>query len=156
MQAQRIDNMFNFTFEKSAAEIIGAADHKRTEVAAKIEERITRITDMRSTHKVTDAVLLDIQNQMRAQAKRGMEAMSYTSNVRGGNGGAHDEDVTVGAGVINFLITEQDFIDAEKSQVEKLTTIINNLKDITKYTPAGAPYVEKFKIGFDELKYLGF
>ena len=155
MQAIRIDSMFNFTFEKSAEEIVTASNKKAKDIRAKIEERGVRIKKMREEHKVTDAVLLDIQNQMRAQQKRGIEAQSYTSNAQSSGSGAQEE-VTIGAGVINFLLTEQDYIDAEKSQVEKLDTIIRNLKDITKYAPDGKAYTEKFKVGYEELKYLGF
>ena len=153
MQAQSISNMFNFTFEKTADEILGAARIKRTTIVNKIVERSARIHKMREEHKVTDTVLLDIQNQMRAQAKRGIEAMSYTSNVSTNSG---SEEVTIGAGVINFLLTEQDYIDAEKASVEKLDVIVRNLKDVYAYTSTGAPYLTKFKMSYEELKFLGF
>jgi hypothetical protein len=109
MQVQRIDNMFHFTFEKTADEIKAAASRKYEDVQRKIGERGERIAKMRAEHKVTDAVLVDIQNQMRAQAKRGEERMSYTSNTRTSSG--VEEEVTIGAGVINFLLTEQDHMD---------------------------------------------
>jgi hypothetical protein len=155
MQVQRIDNMFNFTFEKSADEVIAAAKKKVVDVRNKIEERGVRIQKMRAEHKVTDAVLIDIQNQMRAQDKRGVERMSYTSNAQTSAGGVQEE-VTIGAGVINFLITEQDHMDGEKAQVERPETIIRNLRDVTAYTANGTSYVNKFKVGYEELKYLGF
>lgn len=155
MQVQRIDGMFNFTFEKTADEIVGAAKKKVVDVRSKIEERGVRIKKMRDEHKVTDAVLIDIQNQMRAQLKRGEERMSYTSNAQTSAGGVQEE-VTIGAGVINFLLTEQDHMDGEKAQVERLDTIIRNLRDVTNYTASGTPYVAKPKLGYEELKYLGF
>lgn len=155
MQVQRIDNMFNFTFEKSAGEIITAAKNKAADVRNKIEERSVRIQKMRTEYKVTDAVLIDIQNQMRAQHKRGEDRMSYTSNAQTSAGGVQEE-VTIGAGVINFLLTEQDHMDGEKAQVERLDMIIRNLRDITAYTANGTSYVTKFKVGYEELKYLGF
>jgi hypothetical protein len=155
MIPKRIDHMFNFTFEKTTAEIVTASTKKAMEIRNKIEERGLRIKKMRDEHKVTDAVLLDIQNQMRAQQKRGVESQSYTSNARSSGGGSQEE-VTVGAGVINFLLTEQDYIDAEKAEVEKLDAINRNLKDITAYAPDGTAYIKKFTIGYDELKYLGF
>lgn len=154
MQVQRIDNMFNFTFEKTAGEIVEAAKKKMIDVHNKIEERGVRIKKMREEHKVTDAVLIDIQNQMRAQLKRGEERMSYTSKVQA-SGGVEDE-VTIGAGVINYLLTEQDHMDGEKAQVERLDTIVRNLRDVTGYTANGTSYVVKPKLSYDELKYLGF
>jgi hypothetical protein len=156
VQVQRIDNMFNFTFEKTADEIVTAAKKKAVDVRNKIEERGVRIQKMRAEHKVTDAVLIDVQNQMRAQQKRGeQDRMSYTSNAQTSAGGVQEE-VTIGAGVINFLLTEQDHMDGEKAQVERLETIIRNLRDVTAYTAGGTPYVVKPKLGYEELKYLGF
>jgi len=157
MQVQRIDNMFNFTFEKTADEIVTAAKKKKSvDIRNKIEERGVRIQKMRTKHKVTDAVLIDIQNQMRTQEKaRQRNRMSYTSNAQTSTGGVQEE-VTIGTGVINFLLTEQDHMDGEKSQVEWLETIIRNLRDVTGYTANGTPIVVKPKLGYEELKYLGF
>ncbi len=155
MQVQRLDHMFKFTFEKPAREIVTAAQKKAGEIRIKIEERAVRIGKMREEHNVTDAVLIDIQNQMRAQAKRGNEErISYTSNART-NEGMQDE-VTIGAGVINFLLTEQDHMDGEKLQVERLEMIIRNLVDVTAYTANGTAYIVKPELSYDELKYLGF
>lgn len=156
MQVQRIDGMFNFTFEKTSEEIVTAAKKKVVDVRNKIEERGVRIQKMRAEHKVTDAVLIDIQNQMRAQSKRGeQDRMSYTSNAQTSSGGVQEE-VTIGAGVINFLLTEQDHLDGEKSQVERLETIIRNLRDVSAFTTSGSPYTVKPTLSYDELKYLGF
>lgn len=155
MQVQRIDSMFNFTFEKTSEEIVTASTKKAKDIRNKIEERGIRIKKMRDEHKVTDAVLLDIQNQMRAQQKRGVETMSYTSNAQSSGGGVQEE-VTIGAGVINFLLTEQDHIDGEKSQVERLDTIIRNLRPVTGYAPDGSTYTVRPKLSYEELKYLGF
>lgn len=155
MQVQRIDSMFNFTFEKTSEEIVTAAKKKAGDIRNKIEERGVRIKKMRDEHKVTDAVLIDIQNQMRAQQKRGEERMSYTSNAQTSGGGVQEE-VTIGAGVINFLLTEQDHMDGEKSQVERLDTMMRNLREVRRRTANGDSYVELFKVGYEELKYLGF
>jgi len=155
MQVQRIDNMFNFTFEKTSDEIVTAAKKKAGDIRNKIEERGVRIRKMRDEHKVTDAVLLDIQNQMRAQDKRGVERMSYTSNAQTSAGGVQEE-VTIGAGVINFLLTEQDHMDGEKSQVERLDTIVRNLKPVVSYLQSGTPFTVVPKLSYEELKYLGF
>ena len=86
MQVQRIDNLFNFTFEKSAADIIDKAKAKALAIASKIEEREGRIRRAREEHKITDAVLLDIMVQSRDQMQRGAMAIAYSTTVRSDDG----------------------------------------------------------------------
>lgn len=151
MQVERIDSMFNFTFEKSSTEIIEKSKAKVVAIKAKIEERGKRITATRTEYKITDAVLIDLLQQ--ARAAQGRHVMSYTSNasVKSGNG-LTEETVTVGAGVVNMLLTEQDFIDGEKAQVSKLEVIIRNLADL----PDAQGRVRGHKLSFGELTFLGF
>lgn len=153
MQVQSIDRMFNFTFEKTAEEITAAATKKALAIRDKIEERGVRIKKMREEHKITDAVLIDIQQQMRAN-ERNMAAV-YNSTVQS-NDGVGEMTVSVGAGVINFILTEADFISGEKTQVEHLDLMVRNLRDVTRRTANGTTYVELFKLTYDELKFLGF
>ena len=153
MQVQSIDRMFNFTFEKTAEEITYTAVNKATAIRAKIDERGVRIKKMRDEHGVTDAVLIDIQQQMRAN-ERNM-ATIYNSSVQSNDGGG-ETTVSVGAGVINFILTESDFINGEKAQVEHLDLMVRNLRDVTRRTANGTTYVELFKLSYDELKFLGF
>jgi hypothetical protein len=156
MQVQQINNMFNFTFEKTADEVVAATTKKTKNIRDKIEERGVRIKKLREEHKITDAVLIDIQNQMRAQQKLGeRERMSYTSNAVSSGGGVQEE-VTIGAGVINHLLTEQDYIDGEKAQVERLDVMARNLREVVRRTANGTVYTELFKLSYEELKYLGF
>lgn len=152
MQVQSIDRMFNFTFEKTADEIKTAATKKVKAIQDKIEERGIRIKKMREEHKITDAVLIDIQQQMRAN-ERNM-ATVYNSTVQS-NDGVGEMTVSVGAGVINFILTEADFISGEKAQVEHLDLMVRNLRDVTRRTASGTTYIELFKLSYDELKFLG-
>jgi len=155
MQVQRIDNLFNsITFEKTAEEIRTAAREKAHRIDLKIEERKQRIRRTRDEHKITDAVLNDIMNQMRAQAQNAAIAQ-YSSSVRSDDGGG-DQTVTVGAGVVNFLLTEQDFISGEKAQVERLELLVRNIKNVHRRTASGSEYVELFRLTYEELKFLGF
>lgn len=153
MQVQRIDNMFNFTYEKTAHEIDSAAAKKVYNIKLKIEERQARLRKTREEYKVTDAVLNDIMNQMRA-ANNAMVA-NYSSTVRSGDGGG-DQTVVVGAGVVSFLLAEQDFIVGEKAQVERLEMMVRNIKPVIRRTYGGTEYVELFKLSYEELKFLGF
>jgi hypothetical protein len=143
--------MFNFTFEKTSEEIVTAATVKASVIHSKIAERMLRIKKLREEYEITDAVLIDIQNQMRAKEKAN-ERTSYTSNARSNTG----KEVTVGAGIIDSLTTEQDLIADERSQIERLELIIRNLRPVSTYTDNGTEYVVKPKLNYEELKYLGF
>jgi len=155
MQVQRIDNMFNFTFEKSADEIVAKAKDKATSIRRKIEEREVRIKRTREEYKISDAMLVDIMAQAREQMQRGAAALVYNSKVRSDDG-MREEDVTIGAGVINMLLTERDHIEGEKAQVDKLDAIVRNLKDLRRHAPDGKEYMEGHALNMAELKFLGF
>lgn len=155
MQVQRIDTLFNFTFEKSATDIVDKAKAKALSIASKIAERETRIRRAREEHKITDAVLLDIMVQARDQMQRGAMAIAYSTKVRSDDG-LREEDVTVGAGVVNMLLTERDHIEGEKSQVEKLDMIVRNLTDLRRFAPDGKEYQKGHELTGAELKFLGF
>jgi hypothetical protein len=150
MQVQRIDNLFNFDYVKSAAEIVQHAKEKAAQIRAKIEDREVRIQRIREEYKINDAVLVDIM----AKARRG-EAMFYTSNVKSEDGSG-EEEITIGAGVVNMLLTERDHVEGEKSNVEKLDMIVRNLKDHRRYAPDGKEYAEGHQLTTAELKFLGF
>ena len=155
MQVQRIDNMFNFTFEKSASEIVEHAKTKAAAIRLKIEEREVRIKRVREEYKISDSALVDIMAQAREQMQRGAAALVYNSKVRSDDG-LREEDVTIGAGVVNLLLTERDHIEGEKAQVDKLDTIVRNLKDLPRFAPDGSRYLQGHALTMVELKFLGF
>lgn len=154
MQVKRIDNLFNFTFEKPSAEIVERAKNKAAMIRHKIEEREIRIKRVREEYKISDAALVDIMAQAREQMQRGAAMLVYNSKVRSDDG--REEDVTIGAGVVNLLLTERDHIEGEKSQVEKLDMIARNLKDLRRYAPDGKEYTQGHELTAAELKFLGF
>ena len=158
MQVQRIDNMLNFAYEKTSKEVIDKAVDKVSSIRSKIEERQARIDKIRTEYKITDLVFNNILRQMREQEKRGTVLANYSTQSSGQDDDGHEpaEAVTIGAGIINLLLTEGDFIEGEKAQVEKLTTIINNLRDMVKFTSTGAPYSVGHSLSLPELKFLGF
>jgi hypothetical protein len=155
MQVQRLDGMFNFTYEKSSAEIVDRAKVKAAQLRAKIEEREVRIRRVREEYKITDAVLIDILAKARAAAKRGENMISY-SNSLPPQDGDQPEEVTIGAGVVNLLLTEGDHIEGEKANVDKLDMIVRNLKDKREFAPDGKEYAAGYQLSSTELKYLGF
>lgn len=154
MQVQRIDSIFNFTYEKTATEIVDRAKEKAATIRSKIEEREVRIRRIRQEYKINDAALVDIMAKARDQAKRG-EAMFYSSTVKSEDGSG-EEEITIGAGVVNMLLTERDHIEGEKANVEKLDMIIRNLKDLRRYAPDGKEYMQGHQLTTAELKFLGF
>lgn len=156
MRAQGIENMFNFTFQKTSSEIVTSVNAKVVKIKAKIEERIVRIQKMREEHGITDVVYADILQQVRNQAQKA-EAAMYNSTVKMGNGEGQEVTVTVGAGVINFLMTEQDFIVVEREQITKLELIARNLRPVnTSIASIGIVPSDSHVLTFAELTYLGF
>lgn len=148
MQAQRIDHLFSgFTFMKSSNEIITAANNKIAHLQGKIEKRETSLKKLKSDHGVDDATMTNILLAMRQQAG----AQSYTVN-KMNNGRVTDEQVTVSAGVINNILTEQDGILADKASLEKLQVIARNLKDL----PDKDGKFYGHQLDYNELVYLGF
>jgi hypothetical protein len=151
--------MFRYEYQKSATDLTGAMLAKITALKVKVEERIGRITKVRAEYKVTDAALLDIMKQARAAQKAGAMIMNYSTSSNGPTGmidGSDAELITIGAGIVNFLLTEQDFIEGEQSQIERLELVTRNLKDPISYTDDGKPYMQLISISYDEAKYLGF
>jgi hypothetical protein len=152
MQVQNISHMFSFAFEKSTTEIIGACRQKESALRTKIEEREGRVSRVRAEYKITDSVLIDLLSQARAASKRNDALMNYSSSVPGQNESGEPVQVTVGAGVVNMLLTERDFIDGEKAQADKLSVIARNLRD---YTDERGIVRTSHRLGYDELRFLG-
>lgn len=146
--------MFSFTYEKSASEIIDKAKIKRTALLAKVEERKGRIKRIRDEYGIDDAVLIDLLQQARASA-RAAHAMQYTSNVKRDKGLTEDA-IVVPAGVVNNLMTEQDFITGEVEQTAKLDLIIRNLVDHPDERRGMEGKMRGHRLNTEELVYLGF
>ena len=157
MQAQRINHMFRFHYTKSSGEIVEKMKLKIASLQEKIEERKGRIKKIRDEFGITDAVYIDLLEQARDALKKNDTRMSYIipSAKNDARTLAQDgETTTIGAGTVNSLLTETDFIREEESQVRKLDLIARNLKDEERDWSQGR------KVGWaldeEELKYLGF
>lgn len=153
MQVQNISHLFSFTFEKSTTEIVAACKTKVSALKAKIEERETRVNRIRTEYEITDAVLIDLLSQARAATKQNNQLMNYSSNAAVTNDSGAPSIVTVGAGVVNMLLTERDFIDGEKGQADKLSMIARNLRD---YVDDRGITRTAHRLGSDEIRFLGF
>lgn len=163
MVAQEIARMFHFNFEKHTAEIVEKAKVKIEAVKAKIAEREARISALRKEYGIDDAALIELLTTARRRASERDEGLGstyvFTSISCAGRveGPGIREERTVGAGAVNNLLTESDFIESEKAQMKQLTQIVNNLRPQTAYTNSGEAYaVDRWTLSYQELEYLGF
>jgi hypothetical protein len=155
MQAQNINHLFTrFTFQKTTSEIVTKAKTQISRLYAKIEERQQRVNTLRSTYQITDAAFADILTQMRENDRKNNHVQNYSTRTTDNQGVA--KEIQIGAGVVNNLLTESDFITAERQQIERLTFIVNNLRDVQKTSSNGTSYVEPHVLSFEELEFLGF
>jgi hypothetical protein len=153
MRPEETSYMFNFTYIKSSTEIIGKAKIKVEALRAKITEREQRILKTRKEYDITDAMLVDLLTQARKQNQnnRASNQTYSVSKTTGSGSQMTEETVTIGAGVVNLLFTEMEFIESEKSEAKRLELIIRNLRDIPdQYDGLGHALHES------ELTYLGF
>lgn len=156
-------HMFNFEFQKSADEIIEKVKTKVVALRAKIEERQGRVTALRKEYGIDDAALIQLLTEARKAMKNGTAKMSYSlSNVRtfgsDEGGGQITKETVIGAGVVNNLLTENDFIETERDQVRRLELIVRNLKPIKRFANASGTEIppDGFSLSYGELEYLGF
>jgi restriction endonuclease Mrr len=146
--------MFNMRFEKTANEIKEKAKIKMDALATKIAGRQIRVSKLREEYGIDDGALVQLLTAARRQD--GAERFSYYSNepVRSGE---RIEERTIGAGVVNNLLTESDFIEADKANIKRLRLIVNNIRPRNKVTLNGVMYEEDvFPLDYEELEFLGF
>lgn len=158
MQATSIDHMFNFHFTKSSQEIKEKMTTKVVALKAKIEERKTRIRTIREEFKITNEVYIDLLEQAREASKRKENRMSYVISSKNDaqvtQSGPAEEAITIGAGTVNALLTETDFVKSEEAQVQRLALLMRNLQDEERDWSNGRAI--GWTLREDELKYLGF
>lgn len=146
--------MFHFRYVKSSDEIIAKMRTKVTALRNKVEERKVRIKNLRTEYKITDAIYASLLEQAReAQKKNDMAKMSYTvKNDTPTKGMQENDELVIGAGVVNHLLTEQDFVKSEEAQADRLDLICRNLRD----TKNEKGELVGHELGEAELTYLGF
>lgn len=155
MNPNSVHGMFHFTFEKSATEIKDAARAKIVGLETKIVERECRIAKLREEHQIDDVALVQLLVAARTQAKA--DRFSYTPSSTLQASGARMEERTIGAGVVNHLLTEKDFVESERASVRRLKLIVANLRPLDRVSEEGVRYqINAFSLGYDELEWLGF
>lgn len=152
--------MFHFKYLKPAEEIVEKAKLKVVKLSEQIAKREVRIADLRREYDIDDAALIQLLLAAREQQKRSSQAPTsflYSKSVARPEGGKQMEETSIGAGVVNNLLTENDFIESESSQIKKLELLIRNLKPIPRYAANGARLPdEEFQLSAEELTFLGF
>lgn len=160
----RVEQMFHTNFEKPVAEVKAKVIAKVEKIKQKIEERIVRVKNLRAEHGIDDAALIELLTQARNAAKRNNAAMqySYTSNapVGASANGTMSVEKTIGAGVVNHLMTENDFIESERDEVKRLELYARNVTETRNWDarrlPGELPPVVGVHLSYDELEYLGY
>jgi hypothetical protein len=159
MRAQTIEHMFSdITFRKTAPEILDKVKTKMEALQAKIEQRQKRLVDLRREHDIDDGSLIQLLQAARKAQNQGAATFTYSkmSNASVGDG-SQMEERTIGAGVVNNLLTESDFIEAEREQIAMLDLIRRNLRPVLEFASDGVGLPDRgFQLSRDELKYLGF
>lgn len=155
MQTQRTPGFSGLHFQKNFSEIIEKANAKISKLKAKIDERIKRIADLRQEYGIDDTALIELLTAAR-RAQQSMDNMSMSYSYTK-SGPQKPEEATIGAGVVNNLLTENDFIESERDHVRNLEFITRNLKPYKKFSTTGVETVQtEFDLSKDELIYLGF
>lgn len=158
MQPQRHQHMFNFQYVKSSKQITEKMSAKIIQLKSKIEERKKRIKGIREENKITDAVYIDLLEQARDAQRKNAQVISYSVSNKmaggsGGPGGLAEETFTIGAGVVNSLLTESDMLRSEGEEVTRYELIVRNLEDLEN-TDTGKKVGHRLQE--EELRYLGF
>lgn len=156
MMPRETDHMLQFAYEKTADEIKEKAKAKIVSLNVKIEERQRRITELRDEHEIDDAALVALLTQARRSDRQ--SRYSYTSNAKmSGGTNRGPEEKTIGAGVVNHLLTENDFLESDKASVKRLEMIVRNLRPLRRVSDNGVKYEESdFSLSVEALEFLGF
>lgn len=153
MRAEDASHMLNFTYVKTASAIITKATEKAKALEAKIAEREKRIEKTRKEYDISDVMMMELLAAARQQmVSNRMAQQTYQLSKTGNDGKMTEETVTIGAGVVNMLFTERDFIESEKAQIRKLRLVIRNLEDL----PDDKGGKKGHELTNQELEYLGF
>ena len=152
MKPQEITHQFQFAFEKTSDEIKEKSKEKIAQLKAKITERVARISALREDYGIDDKALVELLTAARRSANE--RVYTYSSSVV--SGGAGPEERTIGAGVVNNLLTESDYIESEKSTVARLEMIVRNLRPLARHHGTSVYHEDEHVLNYEELKFLGF
>lgn len=160
MRPMDVTHMFSsFSYYKTIDEIREKINQKLIKMKEKIAERETRVLNLRKEYQIDDAALAQLLIASRQQAKSGTlhyKLSNYESS-SSDDPNSEVEERVIGAGVVNNLLTENDFIESEKIAVKRLEFINRNLRPIVKFSPEGNAYeVNSFALTPEECEFLAF
>lgn len=144
MMIVEIEEMFHhLNFMIAGTKIKEKAKAKLEQLKAKLTERARRIAALRKQYKITDAVWVEILTQRSQSGNRQSYSVSnaFTSSAK--RRGRVKEQLVPASGV-GAILAEEEQIENEKKQVQRLELIIRNLKPETEHC-----------LSFEELEYLG-
>lgn len=149
----------SFSYEKTADEIKEKAATKLTSLTSKIKERLARISRLREEYSIDDAALIRLLTEARRSSSYSNHTFSYLAStpLYGSSTESKMEERTIGAGVVQNILTENDLIDSERASVKKLELILRNLRPLMRHVKdKGWTPHEYFPVSEDALDYLGF
>lgn len=157
------------SYTKSTHEIKEKAIAKIEKLKAKITEREQRLVNLRKEYDIDDKALIELLTAARKAQKQGLGNMQYTykssmSNQRIGASASagldsdktEEADRVIGAGVVNHLLTENDFIESEKESIKELEFIAKHLKPLVEYQNGIKLPEQEWTLSKEELKFLEF
>ena len=151
-----VSSMFrNFTYRKRMPQVCEALGRKIVQVQGKIAERRERVVRIRDEYNITDGDMIELLQQQATQAGRGFSnaQLSLSYSLRDSEGAAK----TVGAGVVQNLLTEKALIKEETAGLASMEQIVRNLAPYTEHGDNGQAYtVDTVVLSTTELTYLGF
>lgn len=157
-----LDHMFRFNFQRTHIEVVEKCKSRADAIRAKVSERQQRVVDLRREHDISDAALIQLLTEARKTQNEQSAKMSYTYGSNAFPDPSPDkpevQERTIGAGIVNFLMTESDLIEAEKDQVRRLDLIARNLKPVKTYATGNGAEIPApdVSLTYEELEFLGF
>lgn len=129
-------------FTKQGSIIKRQAQKKVKQLQAKVKERKERIAKIRSDNEITDADLIELLSEKARHLFSQQGSYTLTNKISHDNPNK-SEEVTIAAGVINNINTENNLIGQELEHVQRLGILIRNINPSKVHS-----------ISFEELEYL--
>lgn len=142
------DLLRSVTFTKPGTALHTALGKRIKETRAKVDDRRKRIVDLRAAHDITDADMVELLTQQRANDRAQFYSLSSVAVAApAGRKGAQASPTTraIAAGVVANLAQESDLVRSESEAAERWTVIHRNLDQTREHT-----------VTLADLEFLGF
>lgn len=139
--------MFNkFTYTKTGNQISDNAHKKIQVLKNKIQERETRIMEVRKQHNITDKDLVQLLREvLRSSNQMTLTIPSFESDFSCGREVTKVVQKEIPTSIVQVINSEQNSMENEKSEIHRLELVSRNIS------------LEKsYELSYDELDYLKF